>query len=229
MKLLIDADILTYKIGFATEDESKYYVASNLKKYLTKLIAASECSEYQLYLTGKNNFRYKVRQDYKATRTDVKKPKYYTLLRKLMVDKWGALMIEGMEADDALGLAQEEDTVIATIDKDLRIVSGWHFHLNTHVKDKVTDQEGDRFFYKQMLMGDKVDNIIGIRGVGPKKADKALDTVDRAGWDMLVWSYYKEEFELPFQRMVENSQLLWILNKREMPIDFKDLYDSKEG
>ena len=146
-----------------------------------------------------------------------------------MVDKWGALMIEGMEADDALGLAQEEDTVIATIDKDLRIVSGWHFNLNTHVKDKVTDQEGDRFFYKQMLMGDKVDNIIGIRGVGPKKADKALDTVDRAGWDMLVWSYYKEEFELPFQRMVENSQLLWILNKREMPIDFKDLYDSKEG
>lgn len=225
MKLLIDADILTYKIGFATEDDPKHYVPNTLKKYLTKLIEDSECTEYQLYLTGKNNFRYAVRGDYKATRTDLKKPKHYNLLRKLMVDSWDALMIDGMEADDALGLAQTKNTVIGTIDKDLRIVSGWHFNLNSRITDKVTDEEGDRFFYKQMLMGDKVDNIIGIKGIGPKKADKALDSVTQEEWDKLVWSYYEDEFDNPFQRMVENSQLLWILNKREMPIDFKGLYD----
>ena len=31
-----------------------------------------------------------------------------------------------------------------------------------------------RWFYKQVLMGDRVDNIPGLKGVGDKKADKIL-------------------------------------------------------
>ena len=183
MKVLIDADILTYKLGFALEGEPKFFVKSKLDKYIKDMLEDTGCKEYQLYLTGKNNFRHTVTDSYKANRKDSPKPKYYAKIRELMVRDWGAEVIDGMEADDKLGLEQTEHTMIASIDKDLLIVSGWHFNLNSREKKLVTDEEGDRFFYKQMLMGDNVDNIKAIKGIGTKTADKLLDAIDRSEWD----------------------------------------------
>jgi len=70
-------------------------------------------------------------------------------------------------------------------------------------------------------MGDKVDNIIGIHGIGIKKAEKILaKSKDR---DATIESYYKDEFgEGWYQRMVQNTQLLWMLQKDvKMPMDIK--------
>lgn len=233
MKVLIDADILTYKLGFALEGEPKFFVKSNLDKYIRGILEDTKCKEYQLYLTGKNNFRHTVTDTYKANRKDSPKPKYYARLRELMVRDWGAEIVDGIEADDKLGLEQTGYTMIASIDKDLLIVSGWHFNLNSRVKDFVTDEEGDRFFYKQMLMGDNVDNIKAIKGIGTKTADKLLDAIDRSEWDAMIMGKYEEHFGEAFhkgevgwyQRFVENTQLLWILNKREMPIDITGDYN----
>jgi 5'-3' exonuclease len=222
MKVLIDADILTYKLGFALEGEPKFFVKSNLDKYIRAIIEDSGCKEYQLYLTGKNNYRNTVTDTYKANRKDSPKPKYYAKLRELMVRDWGAEVIDGMEADDKLGLEQTEHTMIASIDKDLLIVSGWHFNLNSREKKLVTDEEGDRFFYKQMLMGDNVDNIKAIKGIGTKTADKLLDAINRSEWDAMIMDKYEEHFGGGwYQRFVENAMLLWILNKREMPIEIR--------
>lgn len=249
MKVLIDADILTYKLGFALEGEPKFFVKSNLDKYIRGILEDTGCKEYQLYLTGKNNFRNTVTDTYKANRKDSPKPKYYAKLRELMVRDWGAEVIDGMEADDKLGLEQTEHTMIASIDKDLLIVSGWHFNLNSREKKLVTDEEGDKWFYCQMLMGDSTDNIAGIKGVGIAKANALLDKYLRSDWDDVVLDKYREfrdksinivksfteeetdlkrnfdyvEFSkyLTYQKFVENTQLLWILNKREMPIEIK--------
>jgi 5'-3' exonuclease len=70
-------------------------------------------------------------------------------------------------------------------------------------------------------MGDKVDNIIGIHGIGIKKAEKILaKSKDR---DATIESYYKDEFgEGWYQRMVQNTQLLWMLQKDvKMPMDIR--------
>ena len=87
---------------------------------------------------------------------------------------------------------------------------------------EVSAKEGEYFFYKQMITGDKVDNIIGIRGLGEKKASKLLDTTPRKLWDKTITDLYIKEFEDGYHRAVQNTQLLWMLQRdRQMPMEFK--------
>jgi 5'-3' exonuclease len=72
-----------------------------------------------------------------------------------------------------------------------------------------------------MLTGDRVDNITGIKGIGLKKSDKLLDNTPREEWDKMIIDLYMKEFDNGFQRCVENTQLLWMLQRDvEMPMDF---------
>ena len=189
MKLLIDGDPIVYRIGFACQKKDKEtglvtadpesHTLRSCKVFLTQLINKTEADIYKIYLTGKGNFRYKVREDYKANRKGTDKPVHYQLVRDYLVSNFAAQVVDGMEADDALALEQTSDTVIATIDKDLLMVEGKHYNYGKGTWDTVSAEEGEYFFYKQMLTGDKVDNIIGIRGIGEKKASKLLDTTPR--------------------------------------------------
>jgi DNA polymerase-1 len=69
----------------------------------------------------------------------------------------------------------------------------------------VSAEEGQRFFYKQILMGDKADNIVGIKGVGPVKADKMLA---KATTESELYAVCLEA--LGAERTLENGQLLWL-------------------
>lgn len=230
MKLLIDGDPIVYRIAFASQrkgddglviPDPESHALHSCKKYINDIITDTKCESYKMFLTGKKNFRKKVRDDYKGTRRENVKPVHYQAIRDYMESKFHAQVVNGIEADDALALEQLPDhsTAIATIDKDLLMVEGLHYNYNTKEWTTVTHEEGIRFFYKQMLTGDRVDNITGIKGIGSKKADKLLDSHD--DWDKLIVDMYLDEFENGFQRAVENSQLLWMLQRdKEMPIDF---------
>jgi len=87
----------------------------------------------------------------------------------------------------------------------------------------VTKEEGTRFFYQQMITGDTSDNILGIRGLGKVKASKLLKDTARKDWDNMIIDLYIKEFgyEEGRNRCVQNSQLLWILQRdKQMPMDF---------
>jgi len=232
MKLLIDGDPIVYRIGFACQKKDKEtglvtadpesHTLRSCKVFLTQLINKTEADIYKIYLTGKGNFRYKVREDYKANRKGTDKPVHYQLVRDYLVSNFAAQVVDGMEADDAVALEQTSDTVIATIDKDLLMVEGKHYNYGKGTWATVSAEEGEYFFYKQMLTGDKVDNIIGIRGIGEKKASKILDTTPRKDWDKTIIELYKKEFEDGYHRAVQNTQLLWMLQRdKQMPMDFK--------
>ena len=98
------------------------------------------------------------------------------------------LVIEGVEADDVIGtLARQAcekgiETVISTGDKDMAQLVTEHVTLLDTMKEKITDIDAVKEKYgfepKYMidylaLMGDAVDNIPGMPGVGDKSA-KAL-------------------------------------------------------
>lgn len=231
MELLIDGDPIVYRIGFACQSkdkdselilpDSESFTLHSCKQFVNTIIKETECTSYRMYLSGKSNFRNKIVDDYKANRAGKSRPIHYNLVRDYLTRKYKAKIIEGMEADDALGLAQTSDTAIATIDKDLLMVEGKHYNYVKKEWQDVTAEQGTRFFYKQMITGDKVDNITGIHGLGEKKASKLLDETPRKEWDKLILDLYDKEFEYGFHQAVKNSQLLWILQKdKEMPIEF---------
>lgn len=209
---LIDADIFVYRVAFASDSEPVSYAIQTMAESLEDLIMFDlDVNEWDLYLTGKNNFRYDVAKTapYKGNRKDKEKPKHYQALRDYLVSAWDAKVIDGMEADDAISIRATElgdDSVIVTIDKDLMMVPGWHYNFVKKELSHVTEEEGMLWFYKQMLMGDSADNIKGVRGIGPVTAEKLLDGLSQKEmWDLCVDKLGSEE------RALENAHLLWML------------------
>ena len=230
MKLLIDGDPICYRVGYACQQKEEdgsvkadpeSHTLHSVKIFINDMLEDTQATSYNIFLTGKDNFRFKIRDDYKANRSNVTKPVHYQMIRDYLVERYAAQVVDGMEADDALSLSQTDDTAIATIDKDLLMVAGRHYNYVKKEWRTVTPEEGERFFYKQMLTGDRVDNITGIKGIGLKKSDKLLDNTPREEWDKMIIDLYMKEFDNGFQRCVENTQLLWMLQRDvEMPMDF---------
>ena len=67
------------------------------------------------------------------------------------------------------------------------------------------------FFYEQILTGDRADNIVGLKGIGPVKAKRILADCDKEQdlWDAVVTAYDGDE-----ERVTENARLLWLRRQR---------------
>ena len=50
------------------------------------------------------------------------------------------------------------------------MIPGKHYNWNKKIFETVDLQTGIQHFYKQMLIGDSSDNIIGINGIGKVKS-----------------------------------------------------------
>ncbi|GAA3942664.1 DNA polymerase I [Litoribacillus peritrichatus] len=99
------------------------------------------------------------------------------------------VVVEGVEADDVIGTLcrqateQGVDTIVSTGDKDMAQLVTEHVSLINTMTNTTMDQAGvvEKFGLKPeqiidylALMGDKVDNIPGVQGCGPKTAVKWL-------------------------------------------------------
>jgi hypothetical protein len=178
MIALIDADILVYRVGYTTNELSAGIAAARLGESIEGILLALDTRELELYLTSqeKNNYRYTIDPEYKAGRL-TSKPTHYHFLREHLVLAHKASVVENQEADDMLGIRSTQlapEGVICSIDKDLDQIPGWHYNFVKDVKYEVTPLEGLRFFYYQLLTGDRIDNIMGVPGIGPVKATKIL-------------------------------------------------------
>ena len=96
------------------------------------------------------------------------------------------------------------------IDKDLNQFRGWHYNYRKQQKYYVSEFEGLVSFYTQILTGDRIDNIIGLKGIGPVKAKKILAdcTNEKELYSAVLKAYDGDE-----KRVLENGQLLWLQRK----------------
>ncbi len=212
MIALIDSDILCYRVGAVTEEENGDTAIETMAVYLEDMLMFDllDCDEHELFLTGRQNFRFDVAvtAPYKGNRKDVKKPKHLPLLREYLQVSWGASVSDGQEADDDIAMRATElagDGLIVSIDKDFMQVAGWHYNFVKKIKKEVTPEDGLRFFYKQILMGDSADNIKGIHRVGEVTATKMLAelTTEKEFYACCVEAMGAE-------RVLENGRLLWL-------------------
>lgn len=165
--ILGDADILVYTACYSSSDYLK--AVECVDYYLDKL---AELGDVRLFLSGKNNFRYDIAKitPYKANRKK-EKPLQYKNIREYLIEHKGAEVSEEGEADDCLGINQTENTYIASIDKDLLQISGNHYHLKKFTTSYITEEEAFKNLCIQLLVGDSVDNIPGLKN--PSKAHHA--------------------------------------------------------
>ena len=210
---ILDADILTYRVGFASEDVSEEVCMARVTKLVNEIVYQDlQCDDYKAYITGKGNYRNElaVTEPYKGNRKDAKRPVHYAAIRTHL-QRLGAELVEGSEADDAVATeATKTGGWIVSIDKDLDQVAGWHYNFVKHEEYYVTEEEGLRNFYTQMLTGDRTDNIIGLKGIGPKKAEKILKDckTEEEMYATVVKAYL--EAGLTEERVTENGHLLWL-------------------
>jgi hypothetical protein len=215
-QLLIDSDFLIYSVGFASEEDSEKYAKSRLVETMEDMVYLHlKADSYEAFLTGKNNYRYDIAKTvpYKGNRKDMKKPKHYEALREHMVNRLGAVIVDGQEADDEVAIKMSvnpDKYLLVGVDKDLRQIPGWHHNPHKAQTDYVNDFEGYKAFCTQLLTGDRVDNIPGLLGIGPAKAAKALKDA-KTKEDLLrqAFKVYVEK-EHGIEYFVEQGQLLWL-------------------
>jgi 5'-3' exonuclease len=115
--------------------------------------------------------------------------------------------------------SKTDDTIICSIDKDLLQIPGRHFNFVKGTSQEVSELEGLRHFYKQLLIGDTSDNVFCVRGIGPVKAGKLLDHINDPS---LMYEIVSSQYD-SIDRMHMNAKVLWIRQKEnqiwEPPIE----------
>ena len=219
-KVLVDGDIVAYRAAFSTQDMFPQDAESKVDELMDYILGDTlmfpDPSEYEVFLTGSGNFRYDIAKSfpYKGNRSGVERPIHLSVTRERLISKWGAVVSEGEEADDLIAIAATyygPDTVVASIDKDMLQIPCRHFNFATGVWTTVTEFEGLRSFYKQILTGDRADNIIGLYRVGPVKAEKMLQGCndEKSLWEAVLKAYDGDK-----ERAVENARLLWLRREK---------------
>ena len=214
--ILIDGDIFAYRAAFSCEDQDVEDALDKVDDLIQwaiySCILEYDVEDYQVFLTGNGNFRYDiaVTAEYKGNRKEVEKPQHLEAIRKHMVKNWEAIVSAGEEADDLIGIAATEvgkESIVVSIDKDMLQIPCRHYNPNKKEFTVVSDFDGLKFFYTQILTGDRADNIVGLYGVGPKKAEKILaDCKTEADmYEECLHQYGGEE-----DRVIENARLLWL-------------------
>jgi DNA polymerase-1 len=219
--ILIDGDMLVYRVGFACDEESEKVAIQTMANYISELISdlSEHYDNHKLYLTGSSNFRNEVAvsQPYKGGRPS-RKPVHKDLLREYMLDAWKAELSDNMEADDCIAIKStelEHKSIICSLDKDFLQIPTKIYDYTKKIMKEVDERSATEWLYRQALMGDRVDNIAGVNGIGPKKAEKALEdwTTERELYERCLKLY--EDNELNADRLYESLQLLYLLRSAD--------------
>ena len=218
-KVLVDGDIVAYRAAFSTQDlfpEDAVSKVDELMDYiLTETLMFPDPNDYEVFLTGSGNFRYDIAKSfpYKGNRKSTEKPIHLPVAREHLITNYKASVSEGEEADDLIAIAATKygpETIVASVDKDMLQLPCKHFNFTKGEWHDVTEFEGTKFFYKQILTGDRADNSMGLYKVGPVKAEKIVKdcNTEEELWDAVIKAY-----DGNIDRVVENARLLWLRRK----------------
>jgi len=226
--LLIDGDIVAFRCASSAEGDNERIAKARMEEMLVGIFDDLHSDHYRIYLTGENNFRYKLYPEYKANRIGRPKPRFLEDCKEHLIKYWNAELTDGWEADDALGIAQteaiaaESPSIICSIDKDLKQIPGLHWNFVKKEEENISEFEGMRRFYTQVLTGDSTDNVPGLPGIGPVKAKGTLSGVGSINglFDKTRAAYADDSY----LRLM--GRLLWVLREPGKQWEFP--YENKQ-
>lgn len=228
---VIDADSILYQIAHYQPSPALCKKAFDTR--LSEIMSEVSALNGAVFIKGQNNFRYQAASDYKGNRKDNIEPEVKDRLE--MLYKYAqdfCIEADNAEADDYCGiafkLAQDEGktAIVCHIDKDLDALPGWHYNFRKKEFYQVTLEQGYAFLMKQILMGDATDNIQGIKGLGPKTAEKILANVDPSRMFETVIGTYKSKCGNTWESdFVKAANLIWIRDNADncRPLTYEEL------
>jgi 5'-3' exonuclease len=246
--LLIDGDVLLYKIGFAHNSSPLELAKYAMDVYLQGLRSHIPVKYFEkdplIYISdGGKTFRHDIAtiHPYKNTRNK-EKPIHFHALKSHLLDSWQSVYCNNYEVDDYLGIDSRDNqaALICSIDKDVATLPGTHYHFDkkkmyfvselgvlrlfTYSYGKILRGTGLKFFWAQMLMGDPTDTIPGVPGYGHVKAYEVLkDINDSIELGRKVYRIYREYFGNNCDKIfIEIGNLLWILREAGKLFEHQD-------
>jgi len=224
-KLLFDGDVLVYRCAWSEQESDEDTAKAKLDELIGQIINEVDPygspSDRKFFLTGRGNFRNDIAKTavYKGNRKATEKPIHFQTLREWLISQYDATVTEGYEADDAIAIMANsfgyDNVVVISIDKDFEQLPTTIFNPSKWEWKTVDLWTATKNFYKQILTGDRVDNIIGLHGIGPVKAEKLLEGCDseKALYWACVEAYNIAQqigLDAAQERVLENGRLLWI-------------------
>lgn len=222
---IVDADSILYKVAYVTEEETEEEAFDTLRAVIYKTIyQPTRCEEYIFCFSGDDNFRedVAVTKPYKGNRVDKPKPKHLKALKKYAMAEYNGLILSGLEADDIVVAIHQKyagTSVLIGIDKDAKQSVGHHYNFGKDIHFYVTPEQAEINLQTQMVTGDTVDNITGLPGYGPKKAEKLFNSSPETAPSRLVYDLYKE---LGYDEDYYLEQLTLLYMKRDIVYPFEE-------
>ena len=207
VKYKADALVVQEATGCSIE---KYKVAGpvgislhNLRKVVDSMLLTPHTS-YEMFIGGEGNFRYEWFPEYKANRSSDDKPLHLNQMKKHLIGKFGAQVVDKEEVDDRVSWMQcaapKDSTCIVSVDKDLNNTAGWHYNYARQELYYITEEEADLNFARQLLTGDSTDGIPGLKGVGKVMANKILPSYQPDWLDIVKLEYTNRGHTLAYLR-----------------------------
>lgn len=240
MIALLDGDIIAYRAAASCEPtktkeflEDRAVALFRAEDTVRRILHETGADQYKVFIGGSENFRHQIYPEYKANRKDVKRPDWLQDVREYLVMEHKAVICDGIEADDAMGIEQcaehyrvgtedddrpgylyDVDTIICSIDKDLLQVPGHHYNFVKQERIFVDQLVGLKHFYQQLIQGDASDNIPGYDGKMRPKIPKFLQAQVNYLWhcanEVYMYDLVLGMYEGDKERLKRNGQLLWI-------------------
>jgi len=214
--LLVDADIVAYKIAAVSETpirwENEVWTLHSdetecqrlIVDYFDRLKEETQCTKIISAFSDKLNFRNEILPSYKENRKSQRKPLTLKFCKDYIYKNYNGYSKPKLEADDVLGILATTkilpgNKIICSEDKDLNQVEGLHYNPAHREFYKISKKQAEHNFYLQILVGDQSDNYKGCPTFGIVKAEKTL-----AGCKN-YWTKIVESFES--QGLTENDAL----------------------
>jgi 5'-3' exonuclease len=211
MHALIDSDSACYAVAFTSVGMSEAFARQSLNSMIEDTLLDLNTQDFTLFITGEDNFRYSIYPEYKANRNQPK-PEHLQMLKEHLRDAWKANVSVGCEADDAIGVehyARNCESIVVSIDKDLNQFVGTHWNPRKKERYIISPRDSMLFFYTQLLTGDVTDNIKGVKGIGPKKAERLLAQCET---EQEMFEACRDAYGCD-QELVMNAKCLWLWRK----------------
>lgn len=200
--LLIDADILAFKVAARAETKSAYpgcavhYEPDEWSEVEPRI--AEEMDRW-VYKAGGGNplvclsapsaegWRVQVLPTYKGNRKDAHRPHHLAAVKQYLEDTYPSYRRPTLEADDIMGILSTmpgnlkgmlgPKRVIVSSDKDMKTIPGWLVNPDAPAGERmrIAPDEANWWHLYQTICGDTTDGYAGCPGMGPQKSWAALD------------------------------------------------------